>query len=117
MLKNLAEFVELLQEKDRNQLQLTALAVILFMPNNYLSGIGLNEDFFDEWTSFLTQIIDMPCDGYIGVAREISFERSEKQFRVVLKLNTKGKMILHSVVASTKYACQNAYDNLHCKRA
>jgi hypothetical protein len=48
MLKNLAEFVELLQEKDRNQLQLTALAVILFIPNNYLTGIGIDEDFFDE---------------------------------------------------------------------
>jgi hypothetical protein len=54
-----------------------------FMPNNYLTGIGLNEDFFDEWTSFLTQIVDMPCDGYIEVAREISFGRSEKQFRVL----------------------------------
>jgi len=77
MLKNLAEFVDLLQEKDRNQLQLEALAIMLFMPNNYLTGTGLNEDFFDEWTSFLIQIDDMPCDGYIEVAREISFERSE----------------------------------------
>ena len=69
MLKNLAEFVELRQEKDRNQLQLEALAIMLFMPNNYLTGTSLNEDFFDEWTSFLTQIVDMPCDGYIEVAR------------------------------------------------
>jgi len=37
MLKNLAEFVELLQEKDRNQLQLKASAVMLFMPHRSIS--------------------------------------------------------------------------------
>ncbi len=115
MLKNLAEFVELLQEKDRNQLQLTALAVRLFMPDNYLlekisdvsylTGIGLNEDFFDEWTSFLAQIVDMPCDGHIEVVGKISFERSEKQFRVVPKFDIKGKMVLWSVIAGTKEIC------------
>lgn len=112
MLKNFAEFVELLQEKDRNQLQLSALAVRLFMPDNYLlenineanylNGIGLNEEYFDKWTSFLSQIVDMPCDGRIEIEGKIDFERSEKQFKVLPNFDSKGKMILYGVIGGTK---------------